>query len=312
MTLKPILEKLYPEGSKQGQCGVFAEKVVAIGLIGDSLAAKTRAVSSVGIMAGSLNQLFKLGDVLILNVHTFNGHVAVVNTIDSKNKLLTVSESNYRGDQRVHHTRQIAFNDPMIVGVLRNKFLFNTPVLFPIVPNILLVQNGPAWTSMGAKFAEIRQRLLTASNNQMDINIDVAYVNFPNVPFTTNGYPSRKGVDLNWYAQNIAPLKKTYDAICFLTDRVDPALAWGWHSIGLEMQLFCNEVETIYSSLFGTMNVFVQIFLHELGHDLKELDGLPDVTHQYLDNQKLPVGIFDYAGLLNTCNYQNIYNNLLN
>jgi len=127
--LKPIVEKLYPENSHGGQCAVFCEKLVVMptpgNVLGNSLAEKTDKVNRYGIRAVNGWNQFHLGDVMITNESLKYGHVAFVNWFDDKN--LRLSESNFRLDERVHHTRLLSRTSPHIIGVLRGAFKFQVP-----------------------------------------------------------------------------------------------------------------------------------------------------------------------------------------
>lgn len=130
MDLTPIFQKLYPEGSYGGQCGVFAHKLIDFPLIGNTLASKIRAVNSFGIPVEKLGDQFQEGDVLITKESRIFGHVAVINLkIYEENTdhliQLKLTESNFHLDLRVHHTRILSADSPVIIGVIRGNFLFS-------------------------------------------------------------------------------------------------------------------------------------------------------------------------------------------
>src|SRR5438874_9462777 len=103
MNLRPVLSQLYPEGSYQGQCGVFAHKLVNFPLLGDTLKSKIAGVAKYGTLATAPGFSIQTGDILITSESWVFGHVALVNCII--NGKLQLTESNYHLDLRVHHTR---------------------------------------------------------------------------------------------------------------------------------------------------------------------------------------------------------------
>ena len=130
MDLRPVLEKLYPEGSYGGQCGTFAHRLVNFPPVGNSLKSKINSVMNFGIPAIKLSGGFQEGDVLITWESRIFGHVAVINKLiyaeNTDNLIqLQLTESNYNLDLRVHHTRTLSASSPFIVGVIRGNLLFN-------------------------------------------------------------------------------------------------------------------------------------------------------------------------------------------
>lgn len=147
MNYQQILQGLYPEGSKQGQCGVFAHKLMTFPLIGDTLASKTAAVKKYGYTAAMVQGGYCAGEVIITKESLVNGHVAFCNTLE--NGVMTLSESNYHLDLKVHHTRQLNVHDPVIVGCIRGPLLFLPPtfnqrvlVLCSNIPDLPQVKQG--------------------------------------------------------------------------------------------------------------------------------------------------------------------------
>lgn len=122
MDLRPILQKLYPDGCTGGQCGVFAHKLIEFPLIGNTLKNKTDAVAKFGIVRGNINGDYRPGDVIVTSENKTYGHVAVINNV--VNGVLVLSESNYNLDQKVHHSRTMPVNNSHIVGLLRGNFKF--------------------------------------------------------------------------------------------------------------------------------------------------------------------------------------------
>lgn len=137
MDLTSIFQKLYPQGSigpgegrLLGQCAVLAQHLVQIGKVGDYLPQKTEAIRQRGIFAKDLQLRFQPGDVVITSENKKNGHVFVINFvtyIENSDQAVSfkITEANYRLPLRVDHTRTLNANSPMIVGVIRGKFLFS-------------------------------------------------------------------------------------------------------------------------------------------------------------------------------------------
>ena len=123
MDFFPVLSKLYPERTIQGQCFTFCHKLVNFGPVGNLISQKINALHRFGIPISKLDSL-KVGDVLLLNYPIF-GHGAFINSIvDDK---LQLTESNFNLDLRVHHTRQISPNDHKILGVFRGSIIIPIP-----------------------------------------------------------------------------------------------------------------------------------------------------------------------------------------
>jgi hypothetical protein len=292
MTYADILKQHFPENSYQGQCFTFLHKLCQFPPVGNLIGQKIASLGRFGIPLGSLDS-FKLGDIVLQKSPIF-GHGSIINDIIGTK--LQFTESNYYLNGLCHHTRQIDYTDPSILGVFRGQLDFPLP---PRVIQVKLVQNGAVWGSMGEKFADIRSRLLVASGGKLDINIDTDYID-TQVLIVQPGYPTPYlGCDLNWYAQNILPHKKNYDVVCLLSTH-DPLLGqtFGWHTSPGQLQVFSNETDTITFKDWGTVNYFIHIFLHELCHYLDE--GKTDIVHQYFDDSHMPDGLFDIKGFMDT------------
>lgn len=109
----------YADGEYGGQCGSFVHKIVdGIPAMGDTFGTKSALVDKKGILASEWSTNPKIGDVLIIDTKTPTGHAAVVNSINSDGTV-TLSESNWKGDEKVTNTRKISINDPAIYGALR-------------------------------------------------------------------------------------------------------------------------------------------------------------------------------------------------
>lgn len=123
MEIKSILEKLYPENSRGGQCVSFLHKLVDFPSTGNYLKQKIATVSKYGIPIAKLNNDFRIGDIVITNESLIYGHGALIN--DIRGVQLQLTESNYRLDEKVHHTRLLSRYSKNIVGVIRGKLKIN-------------------------------------------------------------------------------------------------------------------------------------------------------------------------------------------
>lgn len=304
MNLQPILSKLYPTGSFGGQCFGFLHKLVkqdsSFPGMPISLESKKVVLWQSGIPISKAGGL-RIGDVVLFDYGYF-GHGAIVNQILGNFACLT--ESNYSFNLKVTHFRTVELTDPHILGVFRGTPLYPLP---PFVIRVKLVQNSPAWASMAQKFADIRQRILTASQNRVDINIDVDYTNFTDIPFVYQpDYPQGFGIKLDWLKQNIAPHGTGYHAVCFLVPHSvtqQYGLSFGWCTQGSPQltQVFADENE-VTTSQYLSMNTFVNAFIHEnVGHVLSNLVGGPDNTHTYLLLDR-----FDLPGFFNQLDYDKL------
>lgn len=120
------LQEMYPDGSVQGECAAFAERLMWFGPVGDTLTSKAAYAGANGLLPGMLPAGPEIGDVVITSESQASGHVCFVNGKDGTT--LTLTESNYHLDGRVHHDRQIQTDNAKIVGVIRK------PLLFPVGP----------------------------------------------------------------------------------------------------------------------------------------------------------------------------------
>lgn len=110
-------DALCPPESVGGQCGEFVHTIVADYPYGLHSTEKKRGV--VNVPAG---QVPRVGDVLLADVGTDNGHAAVVETVykgtDGKMKF-TLRESNWQGNEKVDNTRSMSVDDSSIMGYFR-------------------------------------------------------------------------------------------------------------------------------------------------------------------------------------------------
>ena len=123
LSFKPIFQTLFPENIRGGQCITFAHKLIQFRSIGDSLQSKVQNVYWHGIMAKNLNGDFHIGDLVITRESNRFGHGGIINTIWGNELQLT--ESNFFGNERVHHGRLLNKYSQLIVGVMRGAPKYN-------------------------------------------------------------------------------------------------------------------------------------------------------------------------------------------
>lgn len=113
-------EKYFPTDSVGGQCGAFVHSLVdgyPKGL--NKIEEKKTAMN---VPKGSIP---RVGDVVIQDVNTEFGHVAVVNWVGpgaNGETIVRLTESNYNSKtkpEKVSHTRPLSINDPSIAGYFR-------------------------------------------------------------------------------------------------------------------------------------------------------------------------------------------------
>lgn len=324
MDLKPIFEKLFPEGSKGGQCAAFAEKLVLLPtpghIVGDSLASKIDKVTKFGILAKNIKDDFREGDVIVTDESKKYGHLFVVNCVMPG--ALRATESNYNLDERVHHTRLISKVSPRIIGILRGTLKVEIPK--PMQPQIKvpvrLIMNNCEWATLPAKLQECQDRILKASGDRLLVEFDVVHSQFNSIPFVpfvptadvgfVEGY---KGIPNDWYDQNVDPLIGRFPIAVFQVNdkQWQGGAAKGWRTDAdegaIEIQIGSDEGESIYAEKMGTMWVFVNSIVHEITHALFYMQGGFDYTHTYLSNL---TGIFDLEKAFSFLNYDLINNYL--
>lgn len=108
----------YPTGVKGGQCTTFLHKIVEFPRIGDGKLEKYRSVDRIGIRANEWRNDIRVGDVVVSGDNPTYGHTFMVNAIIPGGKI-RVTESNYKGDERVTHDRIVSIYDSKIYGALR-------------------------------------------------------------------------------------------------------------------------------------------------------------------------------------------------
>lgn len=107
-------QQIIPEGSQGGQCGRFFNSLTGLG-VGDSLESKLK-VADPGLTPDAL----QIGDGFVTSEGGWTGHIGFINNITDVGgrKLLTLTESNYKRDEKVTHTRQVFADDPRFKGFI--------------------------------------------------------------------------------------------------------------------------------------------------------------------------------------------------
>lgn len=175
-----ILETLYPEGSYGNECGIFVHKLIQIPPIGDTILTKTAAVKKYGYTAQMVQGGYDAGDAIVFDVGTKAGHIGFCNNI--VNGVMTITESNWNLDGKIHHTRSLSVFDKSIVGCLRGILLFPIPpqtfnqrvlVLCSNIPNLPQLQEG----------IQSYVDKVKAKTTDFDISVDYATTNviFPTI-----------------------------------------------------------------------------------------------------------------------------------
>lgn len=239
MDLFPIVSKLYPEGSKQGQCAVYTERLTDMPLVGFFISSKRAAIAKYGIPRDQMGPL-QVGDVVITS-DGLVGHTALV--IKKPTPTTSqLSESNWNLDGRVHHTRVIADDYKNIIGVFRNcHFKFNVPQDTPMPTpafNIplrvkLVINNQPDWKSLTQHAYNFIHYIYTASGAHILPVVDWSFVSLPNnwdtqyVPIQVNnesGVPVTDYEEMiteSWMQKNVLPLGAGFDVVMFVVSKND-------------------------------------------------------------------------------------------
>lgn len=106
-----------PAGTKGGQCGEFVHALVSNYPYGKHTIEAKKSVINI-----PRTQIPKIGDVLVQDVGSKAGHVAVVNNVDPVNRTITLTESNYNfksSPETVSHKRVLSLDNPTVAGFFR-------------------------------------------------------------------------------------------------------------------------------------------------------------------------------------------------
>lgn len=208
MNLRPTLEKLYKEGSYGGQCFTFLHKLIEFPPVGTFLGEKYRNLLKFGIPIEKLDSL-KVGDILLTNESKTYGHGALINAILGSDLQLT--ESNFKYNLKVSHSRLLNAHSPKIFGVFRGKYKFELPpVQYPIQIRLdILMNKQPFWNSLLTHMAQLQNWFWIYSGQRIQLIIDYKQTNLSGWPVkvTGNGIgPLYKIIDPVWFKENVLPL----------------------------------------------------------------------------------------------------------
>lgn len=120
-TITDRWSKMIPDGTKGGQCGTFVRMMTGLvdpktGLIPNELAGKVALTDPALLRDPSRLQI---GDTFVQSTNQPWGHIGLINAIDKLPNgriQLTLTESNYKLDERVTNTRKMFVDDPSIKG----------------------------------------------------------------------------------------------------------------------------------------------------------------------------------------------------
>ena len=101
----------------------FLHKVAEFPPIGDLKSQKFASVDKFGIPKSQVSAKARPGMILITDENKTYGHGAMINSISADGKYAKVTESNYKGVEKVSHDRVIALDSPRIYGAIVPKKL---------------------------------------------------------------------------------------------------------------------------------------------------------------------------------------------
>lgn len=108
-------QTMFPEGAKGGQCGEFVNDLTGLG-VGDSLQSKIAKCDPSLLKNPSALQP---GDTFVQSTNKPWGHIGIINAVDTLPNgrvQLTLTESNWNGDERISNTRTMFADDPRLKG----------------------------------------------------------------------------------------------------------------------------------------------------------------------------------------------------
>ncbi len=287
MNYSQILKTLYPDGTKQGQCAVFTEKITDMPLVGFFTWTKRQAIAKYGISRSQMGAL-QVGDVIITS-DGLVGHTAFINNKPTSTSS-QLSESNWNLDGRVHHNRIIQDSYPNIIGVFRNcKIKFPVPAtLQPPLYNIharvkLIMNNQPEWNSLTAHMYNATEWIYKNSGAHILPVIDPIYTNLSG--WSVKQQPDSFGnnivpvMDEAWFDQNVLPLAKGFDIVIFCMPKKD----WNGHLINdpnnyelgycfpgstttpIKITIGIDENDD-YAPYYPSIGGFAKYLVHEMDH----------------------------------------------
>ncbi len=262
MSLFPTFSFYYPENSIQGQCGVFAHKLVQFPPVGDTIITKKAAVNKYGIKGKNC----QIGDVVILDVGTKAGHVLIIN--DDKGANWQVTESNWKNDERVHHTRLLSKASPQIYG------FFQGPLKVKII-NPMIISKVTLYRSNITNPQIIDQGLAL-----LNTKLPADFTLITTVLDTTNTFtamPTGVGTQIEVNPDGIITLPTDGKVIC-LVHNVPTVTNPYQNPIKNSAGATCIQIPEKWYSTFP--EAFAEFYLHELLHAYYYLIGHLTYTEQ--------------------------------
>lgn len=116
----------YPVGSTGGQCTTFLHKIASFPPIGDGLNEKKASVDRIGIPKAQWQP--SVGDIIVTDDNPTYGHTAMINKLLPGNKA-QVTESNWKGNEKVTHSRIVSLTGNNIYGAIRPKSKLKTTLV---------------------------------------------------------------------------------------------------------------------------------------------------------------------------------------
>lgn len=113
----------YPVGSTGGQCTTFLHKIASFPPIGDGLNAKKASVDKFGIPKAQWQP--RVGDIIVTDDNETYGHTMMLTLLLPGNRG-QVTESNWKGNEKVTHSRIVDLNGSNIYGAIRPKSKLKT------------------------------------------------------------------------------------------------------------------------------------------------------------------------------------------
>lgn len=284
--LKTTFSHYYPENSIGGECAAFAEKLEQFGPVGNTLASKTAYVKKHGILFKDLGGHFEIGDVVILDAGTPQGHVFIVNDIPAPR--LQATESNWNLDHRVHHTRIVPVSNK-IVGVLRGcplkVVIINPPVMFPIqIPITLLMNNQLPWQSLIHQMAMLQDFYWTNSEKKIELIIDYKDTHLSGWPTVFTGTGTglvTEIIEPNYFKNTIMPLvahtgvfvmrKSDFNGGVFNGTGYETGFSYFGAGYGFRGAFVAMDEQDDYQPVISGLTGLSKIIAHELSHQFYKL-----------------------------------------
>ena len=215
----------------------------------------------------------EVGDVIIWNKKFGpDGHVAIVENPSDPKTFVAFGQN----DPVKSVSKLSRYNYGNILGWFRPK----NPLTKTFMA-VTVVANKINW-DITSKLGNIKQRMLSLSDNKFEPVFNIVKTNFSNIPLSPLVPGMPLAVDVNWYRQNITPLTKGQGTMLVLNPEDYPSSAYGYMTWGDPGRPIRMEIAK------GENDFFEDVFIHELGgHGLQFLTEQPDITHTLL-NQNPP------------------------